>query len=97
VPRAASGRFGQAFRSGESWNQEVHVFITRTWQGEPFPKADASGAIEIGPQWFAMAAIPLGQMWDDARYWLPVVLAGQKVDAEFVFDAALQVNDYMIS
>lgn len=81
----------------ESWNQEVHVFVVRTWEGDPFPKPDASGGVEIAPQWFKMAEIPLGQMWSDARYWLPNLLDGKRVVAEFVFDADLQVADYAIS
>jgi len=80
----------------ESWNQAVHVFTTRTWQGEPFPKEDESGAVEIAPQWFKTAEVPLGQMWDDAQYWLPSILEGKSVEAEFVFNADLKVADYTI-
>ena len=81
----------------ESWNQEVHVFITSAWQGEPFPKEDATGVIEIVPQWFKQAEIPFGHMWDDAHYWLPAILDGKKVAAEFVIDADLQVTDSAIT
>ncbi len=81
----------------ESWNQEVSVFITRIWQGEPFPKADAAGIIEIVPQWFKTTALPLGQAWDDEQYWLPLVLAGKNIDAEFAYDADLKVTEHAIS
>jgi 8-oxo-dGTP diphosphatase len=30
-------------------------------------------------------ALPLDEMWDDARYWLPKVLAGERVRVAAVF------------
>jgi 8-oxo-dGTP diphosphatase len=81
----------------ERWNQEVYVFIANTWQGEPFPKEDASGVIEIVPQWFKRAKVPYEHMWDDAHYWLPAILEGKSIGAEFVFDAKLKVTDSHIS
>ncbi|HLV99010.1 MAG TPA: NUDIX domain-containing protein [Ktedonobacterales bacterium] len=83
--------------SDESWNQEVYVFTTTTWEGEPFPRADAAGIIEITPEWFRITALPLEQAWDDEQYWLPAVLAGKHIDADFVYDAALKVAEHTIS
>jgi 8-oxo-dGTP diphosphatase len=82
--------------SNESWNLEAFIFVTRTWQGEPIPKADAAGVVEIVPQWFKTNALPFAQMWDDARYWLPAILAGKSIEAEFIIDADMQVNDSLI-
>src|SRR5215472_3354734 len=42
---------------------------------------------EVAPRWFAESAVPLGQMWHDARYWLPLVLAGEHVDLRATFAA----------
>ncbi len=39
------------------------------------------------PAWYAIDALPFAQMWDDNRYWLPRILAGQALQAEFTFAA----------
>jgi len=39
------------------------------------------------PAWYAIDALPFAQMWDDNRYWLPLILAGQALQAEFTFAA----------
>ncbi len=67
------------FPHREAWSQESSVFVCRTWRGEP------SGSDELDPEWFALDAVPLGEMWDDARRWLPGVLAGGRVRRTFVF------------
>ena len=59
------------------------MFVCRTWTGEPAPSD------EHDPEWFELAAVPFGQMWDDARRWLPAVLAGGRVRRTFVFGADL--------
>lgn len=61
------------------WEHLVHVFTARAWEGTP---AESN---EIRPQWFPLDAIPYPRMWDDARYWLPRLLAGEKFRARFVF------------
>jgi 8-oxo-dGTP diphosphatase len=67
------------FPHREAWSQESSVFVCRTWRGEP------SGSDELDPEWFALDAVPLAEMWDDARRWLPGVLAGGRVRRTFVF------------
>lgn len=81
----------------ESWNQEVYAFTTKKWQGKPRAKEDENGQIEVEPHWTTKAEIPLDKMWDDARYWLPEILNGKKLDGEFVFDENLKVTDHSVS
>jgi 8-oxo-dGTP diphosphatase len=59
------------------------VFVCRTWAGEPRPSD------ELDPEWFPVDAVPLDEMWDDAKRWLPAVLAGDSVSRTFVFGADL--------
>ena len=40
----------------------------------------------MAPEWFKIEDIPYGNMWQDDEYWLPQVLAGNKVYGEFTFD-----------
>jgi len=57
------------------------VFVTSVYQGDP-EESD-----EVAPRWFAESALPLGLMWHDAQYWLPLVLAGEHVDLRVTFAA----------
>lgn len=63
----------------EEWNQDVHVYLTKNWIGEP------KETEEMMPKWFSKAELPYQEMWDDDKYWIPHVLAGKKLEAEFVF------------
>jgi 8-oxo-dGTP pyrophosphatase MutT (NUDIX family) len=69
----------------ESWNQDVHIFISHNWQGQP-KETD-----EIKPFFFTRAELPYAKMWHDAQYWIPPVLDGKQVDGEFMFDENLHV------
>jgi 8-oxo-dGTP diphosphatase len=62
-----------------SWDQTISVFTATSWHGEPGETA------EIAPRWFPVSELPVEQMWDDARYWLPRVLAGEHVAATFTY------------
>ena len=61
------------------WDQDVHLFLVKEWQGEP-KESD-----EMAPKWFKFNEIPYNQMWDDDKFWLPHILKGEKIEADFVF------------
>jgi 8-oxo-dGTP diphosphatase len=67
------------FPARPSWDQTADVFVTSVFQGE------ATESDEVAPRWFAEDGLPLELMWDDARYWLPRVLAGEHVDVVITF------------
>jgi 8-oxo-dGTP diphosphatase len=67
------------FPAHPSWDMKVAIFSTGDWSGEP------AESEEIRPEWFSVAALPFGQMWDDAPHWLPRVLAGQRLSATFTY------------
>ena len=67
------------FPAKQSWNQDVAVFTTTTWTGEPEPSD------EITPAWYDIDAIPFDDMWDDAHHWLPAVLRGESIDSTVTF------------
>lgn len=72
----------------ENWNQQVHVFVTTKWTGKP------TETEEMRPQWFNKNKLPLGRMWDGDKIWIPRVLNGEKLDADFAFDQDQQVAEY---
>lgn len=67
------------FLNKPDWNQECHVFISRKWNGEPV-ESD-----EMCPLWHTHDSIPYPEMWPDDEHWLPLVLAGKRVNAAFYF------------
>jgi 8-oxo-dGTP diphosphatase len=72
------------FPHREAWSQESSVFVCDEWTGTPM-ESD-----ELNPEWFDVASLPVDQMWDDARHWLPGVLAGTPVRATFTFGEDLE-------
>ncbi|HYI32340.1 MAG TPA: 8-oxo-dGTP diphosphatase [Glaciibacter sp.] len=73
------GMLTYLFPHRESWSQQSSVFVCAEWTGSP-RESD-----ELNPVWFDVGALPLDEMWDDARQWLPSVLAGEGVSATFTF------------
>ncbi|HEX5188326.1 MAG TPA: 8-oxo-dGTP diphosphatase [Streptosporangiaceae bacterium] len=67
------------FPARPSWNQTAEVFVTGEYLGR------AAESDEVIPRWFASDALPFDGMWDDARYWMPLVLAGEHVTADITF------------
>jgi 8-oxo-dGTP diphosphatase len=61
------------------WDMTVNVFTSAEWAGQ------AAESPEIIPRWFPASALPLDHMWDDARHWLPRVLAGERLRATFSY------------
>jgi 8-oxo-dGTP diphosphatase len=68
-----------AFPFRENWSQDSTVFVARAWRGEP-QESD-----EVSPDWYLLDELPLDDMWDDAKHWLPAVLAGRRVLGDFTF------------
>jgi 8-oxo-dGTP diphosphatase len=84
VPQAALTEAAHVtflFPAQPSWDMDVVVFTGAGWSGQP-EESD-----EIRPQWFPVAALPFGRMWDDAPRWLPRVLAGEHIRATFSYAA----------
>ena len=72
--------------TSEPWHMYVHVYLSRTWEGEPVESE------EMKPNWYPLNSIPYDSMWEDDQYWLPRVLAGQKLHGKFTFNE----NDQLI-
>ena len=75
------GELTFVFPYKEEWNQLVHVFVIKKWDGEP------SESEEMAPGWFEHKNIPFEKMWQDDKHWMPLVLQGKKLEATFIFEA----------
>lgn len=70
------------FDDNSDWDQEVHIFLVRQWQGEPM-ETD-----EMRPQWFNVNDMPLNEMWVSDREWLPLMVRdGKKLFVQTHFNA----------
>lgn len=67
------------FNEKPDWNQHMHIFFIKNWQGEP------QETEEMAPQWYDKNEIPYEKMWVDGIHWLPKVLNGKKIEADFYF------------
>jgi ADP-ribose pyrophosphatase YjhB (NUDIX family) len=67
------------FPSKRSWEHRVFAFVAHHWEGI------LKEGEEMRPEWFPIEKIPYFQMWDDARYWLPKLLSGDKIRGIFIF------------
>lgn len=80
------------FPNKQEWDMIVHVFRIESWQGEP------KEGEEMTAEWFGFDKIPYDKMWDDDRYWLPMILEGKKLIGEFIFEEDnKKLADYKIN
>lgn len=64
---------------GDELDYLVHVFSARNFSGRP--RSSAEGKV----RWFGLEKIPYPKMWDDDRYWLPLLLNGVSFGARFEY------------
>jgi ADP-ribose pyrophosphatase YjhB (NUDIX family) len=84
--QVANITFDEYFK-GEPIIMHIHVFTCTLWTGTP------TESEEMAPEWFTSTDLPFDKMWSDDPYWLPQVLSGSKVTAEF----KLNENDEIIN
>lgn len=68
------------FYKGKKENNLMHVYFTYEWIGKP-KESD-----EVKPMWINRNKIPFNRTLPDDVYWLPHVLAGEKIKGYFHFD-----------
>lgn len=78
------------FAESEMPGQIVTIFLSDSWDGEP------EETEEMNPDWYKVVEIPYDRMWEDDKHWLPLVLEGKKIEAEFLFDSSQRLVDFEI-
>jgi mutator protein MutT len=74
--------------SDQATNTYTHVFIAKKWEGKPVDGREG----EL--RWFKTNELPLDKMWDDDKYWLPRLLAGEKIHMRFYFDKNNKIKKF---
>jgi len=73
------GVFHFYFPFNPEWDCDVHLFLAKEWQGVP------AESEEMASKWFGFHEIPYNEMWDSDKFWLPHILQGKKLEADFIF------------
>lgn len=79
------------FPHNHDWNQQVVVYWIEAWDGKP------EETEEMKPQWFNLNELPFDSMWPDDKHWLPKVIAGLGIKAEFLFGEGDLLLDFSVS
>lgn len=74
------GKIEFFMNGGKNLDYLVHVFSARDFTGR------ARSSDEGRVRWFKTQEVPYSRMWDDDRYWLPLLLNGVAFDACFFYD-----------
>ena len=68
------------FQFVDGYSIHVLVYRTRDFEGVPTESREAS------PLWTRIDQIPFEKMWEDDKYWLPMVIRGERFQARWIFD-----------
>ncbi|MCY4095710.1 MAG: 8-oxo-dGTP diphosphatase [Gammaproteobacteria bacterium] len=66
------------------FNMLGYALVSTTFTGQPRSTSEAV------PFWSKIDEIPFDRMWEDDQHWVPRILAGERLDCEFIF-----VNDIL--
>ena len=75
-----------SFQFVDGYSIYVHVFRSSAVDGTPVETDEAT------PFWFGVDAVPFEEMWEDDRYWLPLVLDGKRFSGRWIFDGDRMVD-----
>jgi len=78
------------FANKPDWSQQVVAYLSKTWEGDP------KETEEMKPQWYNKNELPFEVMWPDDSLWVPLVLDGKKVKAEFLFGENDSILDHNV-
>jgi 8-oxo-dGTP pyrophosphatase MutT (NUDIX family) len=78
--KMAEINFHNTKSNGETFVCKVHVFFIKEWEGEP-QRSDEMDT----PTSFEINNLPLGKMMPADEEWLPLVLEGKKLIAEYYY------------
>ncbi len=74
------------FQMSDYSSIHCHVFLAEGFEGTPTETDEAV------PLWVALDEIPYERMWEDDRYWLPLVLDGRTLLGRFLFEGERMVS-----
>jgi 8-oxo-dGTP diphosphatase len=67
---------------GKTLHTKAHLFSTSKARGR------ARSSDEGQVKWFPLEDLPFDEMWEDDRFWIPLMLSGIRFNATFTYDVA---------
>ena len=81
IPKGVEWRGVLEFYNDGKLYGYVHIFVASDYEGVPKESEEAI------PIWFEIDELPYDKMWEDDKFWLPIVLIdGKKIYARFDFE-----------
>ena len=77
------------FQFVDGYSIHVWVYRTDTYEGVPTESPEAR------PLWVPFDEVPYDDMWEDDRYWLPMVLKGERFQTRWIFDGDRMVDSHI--
>ena len=74
------------FQFVDGYGIYVHVYRASDFEGTP------SETPEAIPIWVDEDRVPYDEMWEDDRIWLPLLIAGTRFDANFIFEGDVMLD-----
>jgi 8-oxo-dGTP diphosphatase len=68
------------FQFVDGYSIHVWVYRTRDFEGV------ATESREAEPLWTCLDQIPYERMWEDDKYWLPMLIRGERFQTRWIFD-----------
>ena len=81
--------FDEYYKDEEEYNT-LYLYIVTKWNGE-IKESD-----EMKPTWFDINNIPFDNMFQDDKYWLPLILEGKQIQAHFKLDEDYNILSHEI-
>jgi 8-oxo-dGTP diphosphatase len=77
------------FQFADGYSLHCTVFVAAGFHG------DIVETDEAAPFWVSTSEIPYDEMWEDDRYWLPLLLEGKKFSGSFTFDGDTMLTKHV--
>ena len=77
------------FQFVDGYSIHVWVYRTQSFEGQPFETREAK------PMWVRQDEVPFDAMWEDDKFWLPMVIRGERFKTRWIFEGD-RMLDYEI-
>lgn len=68
------------FQFVDGYSIHVYVYRTQVFEGVPHETREAK------PLWVRQDKVPYDAMWEDDKFWLPMVIRGERFQTRWIFD-----------
>ncbi len=68
------------FQFVDGYSIHVWVYRTQTFEGVPRETREAA------PMWVRQDEVPFDSMWEDDRFWIPMMIRGERFQTRWIFD-----------